>query len=330
LATMRYSADVSLIGLLSTCGRALQMAMLVTGIEIFGKGSRSPGARLLFGISLALSFAFGLISGLKIDLLMPVFTLAALLSIVRGRLPGLVWALPVFYVLMQPFMNAYRSNLNAGYAAQIGTPSGLLSALSKSFDDALSGSEMSRGSHHAGAFQTASERLSGLALFHNVIQLPSPDLLNGDEKVWMAPFYPFIPRFLWPAKPVFDKGHRMSQALGSGTANSTNIPAIADMYALGGFWGILLGMSIWAIVLQLYMNNIQAGLSERGLFFYLSIIIPITTVSEREVVSLIGSTVETGCILLLLAKLIYGGPILSLNSIARNPKGKGSAAWNPN
>ncbi|MGB6687380.1 MAG: hypothetical protein WBE76_06015 [Terracidiphilus sp.] len=329
LATMQYSADVSLVGAFSAASQALQMAMVILAIEILGKRAPSYATRLLFVVSLVLCLGFGLVWGLKVDLLMPIFSLVALLGIVRGRLPRLAWALPAFYLIMQPFMNAYRSNLNSGYATQIGTADGLISVLGKSFEDAISGSRNSRGSHNASAFQTASERLSALALFHNVIELPSPDLLNGEEKVWMAPFYPFIPRPLWKGKPVFDKGHRMSEALGIGTANSENIPAIADMYALGGVWAIPAGMFLWGAILQTYMNRIKGGLSERGLFFYLTTLIPITTVSERDVVALIGSAVETGCIVLFLSWLVYGGPLFSLSRGSREISGQRGASCTP-
>ena len=155
--------------------------------------------------------------------------------------------------------------------------------------------------------------MSVLALFHNVLQLPSPDLLNGDETVWMAPFYPFIPRPLWKAKPIFNKGQRMSEALGYGNVSSTNVPGVADLYALGGLAGIVSGMFIWGICLQLYMNTVKGGLTERGTFFYVLILFSLTNL-ERDIVATIGGAVETGGILLVLSKIIYGGRLFSFRS----------------
>lgn len=313
-STQQFSSEVSAVGALVAATQMLTMAMLVSGIEILGKGSKSSAMRLLFAISFILDIGFGLISGMKVEVLMPMFMLALLLGIVRKRLPRLAFALPLLFFAMQPFVSAYRVNLNAGYAAQINTVGGLTSALTKSVEDVLAGA--SSAAAHQSVFESAESRLSVLGLFHNVLQLPSPDLLNGDETVWMAPFYPFIPRPLWKGKPVFDKGHRMSEALGIGSASSTNVPAIADMYALGGLAGIVAGMFLWGAILQAFMNTMKGGLSERGLFFYVLILFQLTTI-EHDVVGMIGSAVETTCILLVLSKFVYGGPLFSLNATAR-------------
>jgi len=312
-ATQRYTADISLVGSLGATSQALTMAMLISGIEVIGNRTSSFPVRVLFTASVLLDLGFGLISGMKIEFLMPIFVLVLLLGIIRGRLPRLAWALPLFYLVLQPFVLAYRTNLNSGYAEQINTVGGLSSAIGKSFEDVLSGNiSQSRGNRTY--FDTAGSRLSVLALFHNVLQLPSPDLLNGDEKLWMAPFYPFIPRPLWKGKPNFDKGLRMSEALGIGRGSSTNVPGIADLYALGGIVGIVTGMFVWGGCLQIYMNQIGQGLSEKGTFIYVMILLGITNI-ERDIVPLIGAAVEGACIYLVIARVVYGGNLFSMRAL---------------
>jgi len=311
-STLRYTADVSAMGLLSAVSRGLDMAMLVSGIEFFGKHSKSFAIRIIFVLSFTLTLAFGLISGMKLGVLMPLFTLAVLLGITQKRLPRIVWAFPLVYLALQPFVTAYRTNLNAGYDMQIGTIGGLTNTMSKSIQDALSG-RSSLSSSHRSSFETAGARLSVLTLFHNVLQLPSPDLLNGDETVWMAPFYPFIPRPLWRNKPVFNKGQRMSEALGIGKVSSTNVPGVADMYALGGLPGIISGMFIWGACLQLFMNTVRGGMTEKGTFFYVLILFSLTNI-ERDTVAMIGGAVEMACILLVISRIIYGGTFFSFRS----------------
>jgi hypothetical protein len=310
--TMRYTADISAVGALTTAGQSLEMAMLVSGIEVLGKHSKSLGIRLIFVSSFILTLGFGLISGMKFEVLMPLFTLAVLLGITRKRMPRFVWALPLLYLGLQPFVLAYRMNLNAGYGAQIGTIDGLTSTMAKSAEDAI-GEQSSLAGAHRSAFETAGARLSVLTLFHNVLQLPSPDLLNGDETVWLAPIYPFIPRPLWKNKPIFNKGQRMSEALGIGRVSSTNVPGIADLYALGGTVGIVSGMFIWGACVQLFMNSVRGGLTERGTFLYVLLLFPLTNL-ERDIVASIGGAVETACILMVFSKLIYGGPLFSMRS----------------
>lgn len=311
-ATLRYTADVSFVGSINIVGTSLGLSMIIFGIEIFGKGSRSLFIRGMFGLSVAAALGFGLISGMKAEFLGPLFALVILLGVTRGKFPKLAWSLPIFYLLLQPFVLAYRLNLNAGYAAQINTVGGLTSTLGKTFEDVFSGDTHPLGTHRS-YFDTAGSRLSELALFHKVLQLPSPDLLNGDEKVWLAPVYPFIPRALWKDKPVFDKAIRMSEALGLGRGTATNIPGIADLYALGGFLGIVVGMAIWGACLQLYMNSVKYGLSEKGAFLYVVILLAIANI-ERDIVAMIGGAVESICVYLILAKLVYGGKLFSMKA----------------
>lgn len=312
-ATRRYSSDTSFIGSVSIIGGSLNVAMLILGIEVFGKRTSSLAIRALFGLAVTMALGFGLISGMKVEFLAPLFALVLLLGITQRKLPRLAWSLPIFYLLLQPFVLAYRTNLNAGYAAQINTLDGLSSTLTKSVEDVFSG-DTSLARSHRSYFDTAGSRLSVLALFHKVLQLPSPDLLNGDEKVWMAPFYPFIPRVLWKDKPIFDKGIRMSEALGIGNATATNVPGIADLYALGGVPGIVFGMFLWGACLQLYMNSMKHGLSEKGTFLYVMILLALTNI-ERDIVAMIGGAVESICICLIFAKVIFGGKLFSMKAL---------------
>jgi hypothetical protein len=323
VATARYSADVSAVGAMSTCSQALTMAMIISGIEVIGKRSRVFVFRAIFVASLVLLFAFGIISAMKAELIMPVFSVSILMGIVQRRLPKFLWITPLLFPPLQIFMSAYRANLNSGYASQINTADGLVTVLRKSTEDVLSGgSAVAR--RQKTSFQLAGDRLNDLALFRNVLQLPSPDLLNGDETIWMAPFYPFIPRVLWRNKPIFNKAQRMTEALGYGTISATNVPGIADLYALGGTIGVVIGMAIWGACLQLYMNRMSQGLSEKGLFIYILILFTITTI-ERDIIAMIGGAVESSCILLVLAKVVYGGRFFSLRSAA--PRAKLARSW---
>jgi hypothetical protein len=310
--------NASAVGGLNTVARMLNLSMLVSGIEVFGKRSKSLPIRFIFTASAVFSLGFGIISGMKIEVLMPIFTLTVMLGITRKRLPKLIWSLPVLFVLLQPFINAYRANLSAGYAAQINTVGGLTSTLTKSIADLASGGGQASLQHRS-AFDRYGYRLSDLTLFHNVLQLPSPDLLNGDESIWMAPIYPFIPRVLWKDKPILGKGGRMSESMGYGTQTSTNVPGIADLYVLGGAPGILFGMFIWGACLQLYMNNIGTGLSERGTLFYVTTLFFLTNI-EHDIIPLIGGAIESAYIMLILSKIIYGGPLFSLRSGYRTLK----------
>jgi hypothetical protein len=316
---VKRATGTSNVGVLTLVTRFLLIALLISAIEIFGKRSRSFAMYLVLGGSTFSSIAFGLVSGLKAAVLMPILVLALVLGITQRRLPKLVWVLPVAFVLLQVYVNAYRTNLLSGYGMQIDTLGGLSSTVAKSLGDAVSGNVVQSPHLHESPLQRFGSRLSELGLFHTVLQLPSPDLLNGTESIWLAPVYPLIPRPLWPDKPELNKGQRMSEALGFGTNNSVNIPGVADLYVLGGTVGILVGMMLWGVCLQLFMNNIGAGLTERGTFIYLSMLYVLTDI-ERDMVPLIGAAVEGAIATLVLSKIIYGGPLFSMRAfrVTRN------------
>lgn len=314
-ATLRYDTSISAAESLEMASRMLAMAMLISGIEVLGKRSKSIAMRLIFGTSFILDIGFGLISGMKMEVLMPLFFLAILLGITQGRFPRLLWAIPVVFMLIYPFVDAYRANLNAGYSAQVNTESGLIATLNKSVEDVFSKYDGS-GQALQNGFQNFGSRLSVLTLVRNVLQLPNPSLLNGDETVWMAPVYPFVPRVLWPDKPILNKGQRMSWAMGIGGISSTNVPGIADMYIIGGTKGVLIGMFLWGACLQIYMNIIGGGLSERDVFFYVLMLMPLTNV-EHDTVGLISGAVQNAVVFLLLSRLVYGRRIVSMMPAAR-------------
>jgi hypothetical protein len=310
-AAPQLGFDISTVGLLANASNLTTVATLISGIEVLGKNSKSNRFRALFACSLTIDLSFGVISGMKIFVIMPLFSLFLVTGITKRHLPRLIWMLPVGFIVLYPFMNAYRNNLNAGYSTQINTFGGQLAALTKSVKDVGEGNTGAGEALDEGLQNTGS-RLSVLDLFRDVLQLPSPSMIEGDETIWLAPVYPFIPRFLWRDKPIFDKGRRMTEAMGNGTQSSTNVPGIADMYAINGTEGVLVGMFLWGLLLQLYMNRFGDGLSERGVFVYVSMLFAVTNI-ERDMVALIAGAVEYGIISLIISKSIYGGPFFSLD-----------------
>jgi hypothetical protein len=80
-----------------------------------------------------------------------------------------------------------------------------------------SASEGSSSDYLESAVESAAGRLNLLPviIFLDQEQDVGGSSIEGDERVWMIPFYPFVPRFLWQDKPVLDKGRRLSLAMGS-------------------------------------------------------------------------------------------------------------------
>jgi hypothetical protein len=300
-------------------GNLLTAALVISAVEVFGKRSAGSFIKIVFWFSISCSVGFGAVSGMKQQLLQPLIVFSLVYGIVKGRIPrAAIFLLPALLILMYPFFNAYRANLNNGYRSQANTISGLEAVVSKSIADVVL-SRVSASDKVEGGFDSSANRLSILNDLHDLLGLPAPSLLNGDEKMWLAPVYPLIPRILWKDKPILNKGQRFSEALGRPDTTASAMTTIGDLYSLYGIAGVLIGMFVYGIGLQLYMNWMcRGGISERGLFVYLTLIVPLIAI-EINAVTLIAAVVQTGVVAVIVSYLIYGLPH-SPSRFARYPR----------
>jgi hypothetical protein len=316
----------SALGFLQWAGvlaNLLKAALVVSAIEVFGKPYPSPYMKLVFGLSTAFSIALGALSGSKGSTLMPLLVLALVYSITRGRIPRGAILIPFLLILIYPFGEAYRQNLNGGYRAQANTLSGLDAVIVKTVKDVVS-DPFSARQRTAKTLNAATSRLSILTAAHDLIDLPDPSQLNGDEKVWMAPIYPLIPRFLWKEKPVLNKGQRLSIALGGTSTSSAAITPVADLFSMYGTYGVLVGMFIYGVCLHLYMNWMgREAFSERRLFVYLSMLMGLINL-EESVVGLIAGAVQSIIISVLISYVIYGARAPQLRAL-KHPRSSEAA-----
>jgi hypothetical protein len=267
------TAAIEKVQWLYTIGNLLTACLIISGIEYLGKRSSNYAIRIAFWSSLTLSLFFGAISGMKEELLIPLVLLAVVYGITRARFPRSALVLPVLLVLMYPFVIAYRSNLNSGYREQANTVSGLSDLVHKTVNDVVTTRSSNNDPLQTGLDSTQ-ERLSLLNSVRDIVGLPSPSLLNGDEKLWMSPFYPFVPRVLWKSKPILVKGQRFSIAMGRPRTTSTALTPVGDLYTLGGWMGVAVGMLLYGAGLQLIFNAISKEMTEKRLFIYLSLLMP--------------------------------------------------------
>jgi hypothetical protein len=304
-----HESSLPYMGWLTFCASLLQGALIVSGIEVLGKRSTEPLIKMIFWLSLLSLLGIGAISAMKSGILFPLLYVALIYSITRGRIPRSAFLIPLLLFLIYPFVTAYRANLDSGYGAQTNTIAGQAAVLGKSFADVaetpFSGSEVG-----GDVVNHATDRLSLLTSVHDIIGLPDPSLLNGNEKIWLAPLYPLVPRFLWKDKPVFDKGARLSSALGHTGFSSAAPTEIGDLYSMYGTTGVVIGMLVYGICFQLFMNWLSGGHSEKGLFVYIMMLMILVDL-ERDMVAQVGAIMQSGITLLILSYIIYGRPVSS-------------------
>jgi hypothetical protein len=295
------------VGWLSLASNLLLGSLVVSAIERYGRQSTNPLTSIIFWCSLLSSLVTGAISGMKGAFVIPVLLVVLIYGITQRRLHRAAFLFPFLIIVIYPFNTAYRNNLNSGDRMQATTLAGLEAVLTKSLVDAAR-SPLDQAQSGA---DRSTARLSMLAFVHDIVGLPSPSLLNGDEKLWLAPIYPFIPRFLWEDKPIFDKGVRLSVALGRPDTTSSAITPIGDLFMLNGATGVAIGMLIYGICFQLYMNFAgRRPLTERGLLVYLSVLVPLMNFENYVVAEV--SAIAQGLITITVVSLLIYGPSVPL------------------
>jgi len=195
--------------------------------------------------------------------------------------------------------------MNSGYRAQFNTLDGFTSMIGKTITDVVA-APTSTSETGGKTLDELTERLSLLTMLDDIVGLPNPSLLNGDEKLWMAPIYPFIPRAVWKDKPVLNKGIRLSVALGRPDTTSSAATTIGDLYSLNGTYGVLFGMLIYGACIQTYMNWFCAtAFGERKLLVYVLLLLEMTNV-EGDIVGIIVSVIQLLVLLMVMSYLLYG------------------------
>ena len=302
------ASSLGFIQWLSFLASLLGAALVVSAIEVIGKRSAGGVIGIVFWLSLLSSIGFGVIAGMKSSMLFPLLYVILIYCIIKKRMPRTALLLPLFLiVLVYPFVSAFRVNLNAGYRAQFNTIGGLEATVAQSFEDAFQSFGATTAQAESLNSQDATNRLSYLSYLRDVIGLPAPSMLNGEEKVWLAPIYPLVPRFLWKGKPVLDKGMRLASLLGNpGGGTSAALTPIGDLFAMYGTYGVLIGMFVWGACIQLYMNWIGSrNISERSLFVY-TLMLQILLNFESDVVGIVASAVQNVILVVILSYAIYG------------------------
>jgi hypothetical protein len=274
-------------------------------IERYTRPSDTP-CWLLFWVILVSEVGWGLASGMKALALQPLIIVAIISSLIQRRFRKR-WAAVVVLglVTVYPFSNNYRRLVRqeGGLASPAAVASTGLQALSQTHGSRSSASNWARN-----GWRMSVKRLDMLTSVGLVLWLGHrAQFLQGKERWWMVPYYPFIPRFIWPSKPVLDKGLRFSVATGSTATSSMAITYPGDLYALGGLPGIALGMFLLGVVCQALTNTMIGPLDKRRLFVYAAMFMSVSRL-EPDAFSYLTGLMKAFIMLSVVALVIYGLP----------------------
>jgi len=130
-------------------------------------------------------------------------------------------------------------------------------------------------------------------------------IVRGEERWWMVPFYPFVPRFIWASKPILLKGQKFSIAVGSTATSSEAITIPGDLYVEFGPPGLFLGMFVMGMIAQLLTNIVTGPLEKRSLLIYAGVFWS-TVFFESDVFSFATGLIKNMFMLWLFVTVVYG------------------------
>jgi hypothetical protein len=303
-----FFSNLDILQILWTAADFGTCALLVVTIERF-RYPFEAGRRILFWTILLLECMWGLISGMKYLLLRNFVLVALVSSYVEGRVRKAWLAAPVLLLIaIYPFSEHYRSlvrtNVRVNSLASAQDASRLALGESLRDESDLIG-WVETGSQRAIHRVNLSESMSTVMALGQRAQR-----LKGDERWWMIPIYPFVPRFLWTKKPFLNKGQRFSILLNLGSQTSTALTYPGDLYVEFGLPGIVLGMFLLGLAGQWLANRVSGPSADRHLLVYAATFM-VAADLENDAFLLWVSVIKTIIIMTLVAWLIYG---LSPNS----------------
>jgi hypothetical protein len=253
------------------------VALVIVAIERY-RARHDPLWRITFIVVLSSELLWGLISGMKGLLLQNFITVGLVSSFVQRKL-NLRWLVMPFFalVLIYPVSNSYRDVVRNSPHQRVTSLGGAAEAARLALIKARSTGPYGGYSWREG-LNDALQRMDLLTSVAQVLTLgPRADMLKGDERWWMLPIYPFVPRFVWPSKPILGEGGRFTVALRGGsedvlTAGSgTAVTYPGDLYLRFGLLGILFGMFVLGLVAQWFTNRVTGSFEPQNLFLYAGI-----------------------------------------------------------
>jgi hypothetical protein len=271
-----YYANLGSMQVVNVIAEFGTLALIVATIERY-RQRYDPLWRILFSVALSSEILWGLISGQKSSVLQNFLVVALVSSFVMKRL-NLRWFVILFFglVLLYPISNAYRTVVRVE-GTDVSSFGGAAQAGQTAFNKVGEGGS-SAGSIRRQGLDSALERLDLLTSVAQVLTLGErASMVKGDAQWWMLPIYPFVPRLLWPSKPILLEAGRFTGALGNGNletvGSGTAISYPGDLYLQFGLLGIPVGMFVLGIVTQWFTNRMSGEVEPRELFIYTAVFI---------------------------------------------------------
>jgi len=275
---------------LSAIGNLGKLALLVLALHCFGPKKTTPLAWLVMCGALLCELAFGFLSGMKSQIIVPALVVVISYYTIKGKVP-FVWSVVALVSVFPAFliMDALRTARHYDPTYDNRDLFSIAHAVIKSYEES---SDDSAGRRDDGTeLQIGSSflrRLNVTQMSAIAIRYKNSTELNEDSpgsltNLLLQPVYAIIPRFLWPEKPINRIGNWFAnEVLGEGTlTNSVAMGPVGQLYVAGGIIAVCLGFFAVGIVQQLVYQAFWDPCSGSHLMVYLAIVCDIAHFEGR-------------------------------------------------
>ena len=270
---------LALLGPLAVCAAALQAYR-----------ERRPGARVTMAVLFAGEMAFGVVAGNKDGFVVAVLAVVIPASAERRRVPkpAVLAAVAVFLLVVVPYTLAYRD------AARAGSVTLTASQAAREAPGILRQSVTGGGvvTSVPGSLAYLLQRISQIAAPAVIMQrTPSQILYASPAQLAVTPLGAFIPRAVWPGKPILDDGYQFSQqyyGLPAGVYTSSAITPAGDLYRHGGWLPVIGGMFLLGCAVRLLDGTLDVRANPHAVFLVL-LLFPALVKGEDDWVTLLAA-----------------------------------------
>jgi len=257
------------------------VALVVASLDLFSDRPR-PSARLWFALVVVVEVVLGLLSGFKSAVAMPFVIVGVCKYLRSGRLP-LVWvawfvmAIVLAYAVIEPFRA--QSNLDPSFQA---------TSIVEILDNFVaSGGQQEKHDAKAPLWLSMLARSSyghigslGVSFRDERDELPegSPKFMRN---LLLAPAYAFVPRLIWPSKPLGNLGLWYTQVvIGLNHFSSTAMGPVTYLYFAGGALVVFMGFMGFGILHRILFFLARPDLGAPRALFYLGMLSSVSLINS--------------------------------------------------
>jgi hypothetical protein len=264
---------------LAVTGECVPLAVAAAAVRAYD--TRARGTRLTLVVLFTATMILGAVGGTKVSFVVAILAVVIPRTIARRAVPkgGLAAAILFFLLLVIPFNQAYRDSARG--AVTLSTRQAVTAApaiFRQVVSEDLSPSVVVKSASYL------AERIRTIDTPAIIMQrTPGQIPYRSPAELAESPFLEFIPRAVWPGKPILDIGYQVSQQyweLPAAIYTSSDVTPEGDLYRHGGWIPLIAGMFLLGcgmrilddvadvrrnvhaafLIILLFPDTVQAGL----------------------------------------------------------------------